>query len=172
MNQRTATDGRNYTVLCRARPDDLRELRGLVRAYYQFDGIRLDPKSVTTALKNLLGRPSLGQVWIARDSGKVVGYAILSFNYDVEFGGVEGIVTDLFVKTNYRRRRLGQRIMAAMEEYCRAKKIGAIELQVEEHNRAAQAFYRKIGFARLSRIVMSRKVRKEPLSASRRRATP
>jgi ribosomal protein S18 acetylase RimI-like enzyme len=90
-----------------------------------------------------------------------VGYAILTFNYDVEFDGIEGIVTDLFVKTNYRGRRVGQRIMAAMEDYCRAKKIRAIELQVEKRNHAAQAFYRKIGFVRLSRIVMSREVPKD-----------
>jgi ribosomal protein S18 acetylase RimI-like enzyme len=167
-NRRTATG--NGTVLCRARPDDLRELVGLLRAYYQFDGIRFDPKSATAALKNLLRRPSLGRVWIARDSGKAVGYAILTFNYDVEFDGIQGIVTDLFVKTNYRGRRIGQRIIAAIEEYCRVRKIGAIELQVEEHNRAAQAFYRKVGFVRLSRIVMSREVGKEDLSANRRRA--
>src|SRR5579864_2821227 len=121
MNRKTATDGSNGMVLGRARADDLRELVGLVRAYYQFDGIRFDPKSATAALKNLLRRPSLGRVWIARDSGKAVGYAILTFNYDVEFGGVEGIVTDLFVKTNYRGRRLGERIMAAIEDYCRTK---------------------------------------------------
>lgn len=166
--RQTVADGKNGAVICRARPDDLGELLELVRAYYQFDGIRFDPESATTALKTLLRRPSLGRVWIARDSGKAVGYAILTFNYDIEFDGIEGIVTDLFVKANYRGRGLGQRIMAAIDDHCRVKKISTIELQVEQRNRAAQAFYRKLGFARLSRVVMSREVRKAPLSAGRR----
>jgi hypothetical protein len=62
MNRKTTTEDGNGTSLCRARPDDLSALLGLVRAYYQFDGIRFDPKSATTALRNLLRRPSLGRV--------------------------------------------------------------------------------------------------------------
>jgi len=168
MKRKTVIDDRNAAVICRARPEDLRELVGLVHAYYQFDRIRFDPKSATNALQQLLRRPSLGRVWLARESGKAVAYAILTFNYDVEFDGIEGIVTDLFVNANYRGRRLGQRLMAAIDDYCRAQKIGTIELQVDQRNRAAQSFYRKLGFARLSRIVMSREVRPAPLPAPRR----
>jgi ribosomal protein S18 acetylase RimI-like enzyme len=37
--------------------------------------------------------------------------------------------------------------------------IRTVELRVEEHNKNAQAFYRKLGFRTLTRIVMSRDVR-------------
>lgn len=86
----------------------------------------------------------------------VAGYVILSFNYDLEFGGLQGIVTDLFLREKCRGRGLGQEALDAVAEYCRGRGISAIELQVEHDNRVAQGFYRKLGFRRLSRIVMGK----------------
>jgi ribosomal protein S18 acetylase RimI-like enzyme len=45
-----------------------------------------------------------------------------------------------------------------VDDYCRAEGIGTVELQVVEDNQAAQAFYRRVGFMRLNRIVMAREV--------------
>lgn len=142
-----------------AQVGDWADLLRLVRAYYRFDAIRFSAASVGAALKRLLGDASLGRAWIARDGARPVGYAILTFNYDAEFGGLEGIVTDLFIDARYRGRGLGRRAMAMVDSYCRLARIRAIELQVERDNRLAQAFYRRLGFKKLSRIVMSRAIK-------------
>lgn len=81
---------------------------------------------------------------------------ILTFNYDLEFGGLQGIVTDLFLREKFRGRGLGEQALDCVEEYCRNCGISAVELQVEHANKAAQAFYRKLGFRLLSRIVMGK----------------
>jgi ribosomal protein S18 acetylase RimI-like enzyme len=86
----------------------------------------------------------------------IAGYIILTFNYDLEFGGLQGIVTDLFLREKYRSHGLGKMAVDCVIEYCRARGIAAIELQVEHENKAAQAFYRRLGFRRLSRIVMGK----------------
>jgi ribosomal protein S18 acetylase RimI-like enzyme len=96
------------------------------------------------------------------DSSACISYGtltILTFNYDVEFGGVEGIVTDLFIHAPYRGMGIGRRIMALIDDYCRATGIHAVELQVESVNREAQEFYQRLGLTTLSRIVMSRAVK-------------
>ncbi len=137
---------------------DLPDLLRLVRAYYKFDGIRFDRSVVGAALKRLMRSRSLGRIWIMRDGSNAVGYTVLTFNYDVEFGGLEGILTELFICSKYRKRGLGRQMLTVVYDYCRSLGIRTIELQVEEHNRGALAFYRRLGFKRFSRLVMSRNI--------------
>lgn len=151
-------DGSNRIAIGRARAGDAPELLRLIRAYYRFDKIRFHAGAIGPALARLLRNRRLGVAWIIRDGIRPVGYVMLTFNFDLEFGGCEGLVTDLYVDTKYRRRGLGERALEVVDDYCRSRGIGTIELQVLEDNKDAQAFYRKIGFTRLNRIVMARAV--------------
>ncbi len=139
-----------------ARRKDVPDLLELIRAYYRFDHIRFEPRSVHRALVKLLCSPALGRAWIARHDSKAVGYVLLTFNYDLEFGGKEGIVTDLFIVEAYRGQGLGKCALKAVNAYCRSRRIHTVELQVERRNGRAQKFYRRLGFRKLSRVVMSR----------------
>jgi GNAT superfamily N-acetyltransferase len=142
-----------------ARAADRADLLALVRAYYRFDGIRFSRALVEPALTLLLGRPALGRVWIMREGARPVGYVILTFNFDLEFGGLEGLVTDLFVHANWRGQGLGRAALATVDDFCRRAHIRTVELQVPERNRQAQAFYLLLGFRSLPRMVFSRVVK-------------
>lgn len=144
------------SVARKARASDSPQLLELIREYYRYDGIRFDAKTIGPALRKLLRDEALGCVWIIEDAGHTAGYVILTFNYDLEFGGTEGIVTDLFLREQYRGRGLGKMALDRVSEYCRAREISAIELQVEDDNQAVQAFYRKLGFRKLKRVVMGK----------------
>ena len=141
-----------------ARVSDAVQLLQLIRAYYRFDRIPFRSNTIEPALRKLLRNRSLGRIWIMRDGPKAVGYIVLTFNYDLEFGGFEGIVTDLFVLSEYRARGLGTQALALVQAHCRSARIQTIELQVEEDNSDAWEFYLKLGFRKLSRTVMSRDV--------------
>ena len=140
----------------KARASEVQPLLDLVREYYRYDGLRFDARSIEAALRKLLRDETLGCVWVIQQGSALAGYAILTFNYDLEFGGLQGIVTDLFLREKYRSRGLGKLAMDCVIEYCRARGISAIELQVEHDNKAAQKFYRRLGFQKVSRIVMGR----------------
>jgi GNAT superfamily N-acetyltransferase len=142
-----------------ARAADHADLLGLIRAYYRFDGIRYSRALVEPALALLLRRRSLGRVWIMRDGARPVGYVVLTFNFDLEFGGLEGLVTDLFVHARWRGQGLGRAALAIVDDFCRRAHIRTVELQVAEHNRQAQAFYLLLGFQSLPRMVFSRDVK-------------
>ncbi|HLW69651.1 MAG TPA: GNAT family N-acetyltransferase [Candidatus Binataceae bacterium] len=154
--------GSDAVVIRAARPADLPSLIPLIRAYYRFDHIRFNPRTMKPALERLLCSPALGRVWIMLDGARAVGYVVLTFNYDLEFNGLEGIVTDLFIHANFRGGGLGRRALDFVDDYCRKRGIGTVELQVETANTAAQAFYQKIGFTRLDRVAMSRDVKHQP----------
>jgi ribosomal protein S18 acetylase RimI-like enzyme len=87
------------------------------------------------------------------------GYVILTFGGDLEFGGRQATVTDLYIIDGYRRLGLGSKILHFVEETCKELGIKALELQVERKNVAAQTFYCKLGFERHDRIPLSKRLR-------------
>jgi|SRR5271166_180225 len=99
---------------------DWARLLPLVEAYYQFDSIAFDHVVTGRALRRLLRDPSLGRAWIAEAGRSPAGYAILTYNYDLEFGGTQKIITDMFVGSRYRRKGLGTTLIEAICDNCRA----------------------------------------------------
>jgi GNAT superfamily N-acetyltransferase len=90
------------------------------------------------------------------DTGAALaGYSILTYNFDLEFGGRQGILTDFFIAPRYRRKGRGRQLIEAVRSFCSSERIGTIELQVTRENRDALEFYRALGFEMLDRIVMS-----------------
>ena len=150
------SDSKEALEVRRARAADFARLLDLISEYYRYDGIAFDAKSVGPALRKLLRDESLGCIWTIHQNDTLAGYVILTFNYDLEFGGMQGIVTDLYLRAQHRGNGLGRKALECVEEYCRVRKISAIELQVEHANKSAQRFYRKLGFHRLSRMVMDK----------------
>jgi GNAT superfamily N-acetyltransferase len=138
-----------------ARHSDLARILPLIEAYYTFDSIDFDARVIRPAFSRLLRDKSLGRCWVVDAAGALAGYAILTYNYDLEFGGTEGIITEFFIAPNYRREGLGASMIGTVREFCRSARIGTIELQVSRGNRRARAFYQALGFEPSDRIVMS-----------------
>lgn len=153
---KAALRNEEQSLVRRARRSDLRALLQLIGEYYRYDRIDFDAERIEPALRRLLGDESLGCVWVVECDASLAGYVVLTFNYDLEFGGLEGIVTDLFLRAEYRGHGLGALAMDAVSNYCRARGIAAIELQVTDKNKAARSFYRTLGFRKLSRVVMAK----------------
>ncbi len=151
-------------------PKDHTILLKFVTEYYRFDKIPFDRKSLSKGLDTLLRNISQGQAWLMENHKKPVGYAVLTYNFDLEYGGVEGMLTDLYVSKRYRNQGIGSLALYEIEDFCRERGIRAIELQVLRHNPAAETFYRKAGFHILPRKVMLLEVRAEK-TAHRKRAS-
>ena len=146
------------TKIRTARISDFDILFKLVEEYYQYDSLGFDEKTIGAALRKLLQDESLGRAWIVEQGTEVGGYVLLTFNYDLEFGGYEGLITDLFLREKFRGRGIGRLTIDRVEAHCRAAGISAVELQVEIENTSAQSFYHKLGFSRLPRLVMSKRI--------------
>jgi len=148
-------------------PKDHKTLLKLIVAYYRFDKIPYNFASLSQGLNTLLRNLSQGQAWLMEAHHKAVGYAILTYNFDLEYGGVEGMLTDLYVQNRFRNRGVGSLALYEIEDFCRERGIRAVELQVQHHNKAAEVFYRKAGFRVLPRKVMIFDVPAEKKNAPR-----
>ncbi|HLX72778.1 MAG TPA: GNAT family N-acetyltransferase [Verrucomicrobiae bacterium] len=145
-----------------AKPTDLKTLSKLIRHYYAFDHIAFDTTAVHAGLNTMLNNKSVGQAFLIAFEATLIGYAILTYGFDLEFGGRTALITDLFIETKFRRRGLGRKTLQFLEQFCRSKKIGALELQVERTNKAAQAFYRGLDFEAHDRIPMTKRLNTRP----------
>jgi GNAT superfamily N-acetyltransferase len=145
-------------MIRKAAAADLEALVRLVRTYYEFDGIDFDEAKVRPALDHLLRDGSVGAAWLVEIDGRIVGYTMGTWSYDVEFGGRFVMLTDLFVEASRRGAGFGKALLAAVEEYAREGKAGAIEGQVMRGNERARGFYHAWGFQFPDRLLMSRKL--------------
>ena len=149
-------------------PKDHKVLLRLIIAYYRFDKIPFKRESLSRGLDTLLRNLSQGQAWMLETHHKAIGYAILTYNFDLEYGGVEGMLSDLYVEKRFRQRGVGSLALYEIEDFCRERGIRTIKLQVQHHNQSANTFYRKTGFRVLPRNLMILDVRPEEKRPPRR----
>jgi ribosomal protein S18 acetylase RimI-like enzyme len=151
-------DERTPIAFVRAEAHHLIELVALVDAYYTFDGIAFDAESVRRGLTVLLTDSSYGGAWLIRDRSETAGYFVLTYGFDIEFGGRQATLTELYLRPESRGRGLGQDALRFIEAHLRAAGIGAYELQVDRDNARARAFYAAAGFEVHDRIPLSKRV--------------
>jgi ribosomal protein S18 acetylase RimI-like enzyme len=145
-----------------ATPDDFDAVLHLMHAYFTYDGITFDAPAVRSGLAELLANPSLGWVFLVTRGADPIGYSVVTTGFDLEFGGKQATVTDLYLHPEHRRVGLGGKLFELIETTAKAAGVRALELQVEHDNPEAHAFYLKHGFVSHSRTPMSKRFSKEP----------
>jgi GNAT superfamily N-acetyltransferase len=149
-------------------PKDHKALLKLVIAYNKYEKIPVHRKSLSQGLDALLRNPSQGKMWLMENHKKPVGYALLTYNFELEYGGAEGVLRDLFVEKKFRNQGIGSLALYEIEDYCRERGMRAFQLQLPMRNKSAAMFYRKAGFHELPRRVMILEVRPEEVVQARR----
>jgi ribosomal protein S18 acetylase RimI-like enzyme len=84
-------------------------------------------------------------VWLAEDGGTPAGYAVTTWGWSLESGGLECLLDELYV----RRRGTGLGAMLLRHAMAAARTAGAAAmfLETEAPNAAARRFYVRHGFA-------------------------
>jgi ribosomal protein S18 acetylase RimI-like enzyme len=113
--------------------------------------------ALSASLARLLASPEVGGAWLVERGGAVIGYAIVTYGYDLEYGGRDAVLTELWIDAGPRRRRRHRRAAAALEPHLVAAGVGALHLQVRPDN-PARHLYDRAGFVASPRIVMTRKL--------------
>lgn len=141
-----------------ATPGHVAEIVPLMAAFNAFEGIEWKPAAMVPALERLLGDPAIGFGLLARDAsgGALVGYGLATMGYDVEYGGPDAFVTELFVAPEHRGRGVGRALLDAIVAALEARGACAVHLMVRPENEAARALYAARGFHDVPRLLMTR----------------
>ena len=149
---------RSVVEFAQASLTDLQILKRLIKSYYAFDHIPFRDEEIDTGLRAFLRDPSQGLAWLIRRGKTTVGYVMVIFWFDLEFGGRAALITDLYLTPVHRRKGFGRTALRFVEGFCRKAGINSLELQVERSNTATQAFYAANGFRSHARIPMSKRL--------------
>ena len=135
---------------------DLDVLLPLVEMFQAFERIPFEPAAARRNLARLLGEPPLGQVLLAEGDGQAIGYAILTYGYDLEFGGMDAYLTDFFLIESERDRGVGTWMLGKVEEAARQAGVQALHLMVAPSNHRAHHLYYRAGFSASPRLFLTK----------------
>jgi GNAT superfamily N-acetyltransferase len=126
---------------------DIPPLLGLVRRYWEFEGIAgFTALRIELVLQRLLAEPRLGAIWVAESDARLVGYLIAVLVLSVEHHGFMGEIDEFFVVPEARASGIGTQLLAAAETALAVRGCVRLQLQLGVANSAARAFYQHRGY--------------------------
>src|SRR2546423_3090081 len=115
--------------IVRASASDEKAVLRLLQAQYELHGTPFSERRIAKLIACLLRDDDTGSIWLLQDGSQSVGIMVLTWAYDVEFGGPIAVLTDLYVAKEHRRKGLGSAALRFAQEYCR--KLGACALELQ-----------------------------------------
>jgi hypothetical protein len=91
---------------------DIQRLTDLIRAYYRYDRIPFDRQGVRSGLQTFLRGKRLGRAWFIFRGRRRAGYIILTFGFDLEFGGRQATITDFYIEPATAGKVWGEKLFA------------------------------------------------------------
>lgn len=90
--------------------------------------------------------------------GKLVGVLMMTVLVSLEHMGEVGWIEQLYVREDYRRQGLGDRLLATAVDWCAGRGLRAIDVEFGERHdaAAAQGLYGKKGFSQIQRTRLSK----------------
>jgi GNAT superfamily N-acetyltransferase len=98
------------------------------------------------ALEAILGNPTIGRLFVAREGRRVVAMASLLYTVSTAEGGKAAWFEDLVVHPDERKRGIGEALLKHVVDQARAEGVLRITLLTDMQNERAQAMYRRVGF--------------------------
>ena len=143
----SAADGPTITSVGE---DDLGDLLPLVRAYCDFYEVAPSDEDLLALSRSLIADPERdGIQLIARGAdGTALGFATIFWTWSTTTAARIAIMNDLFVAPAARGARLGEALIAACADRCRARGVTSLTWQTALDNTRAQALYDRIGARR------------------------
>jgi len=88
-----------------------------------------------------------------------IGYIVVTFGWSVEFGGLDAIVDEIYVRPPVRGRGIATEVLHALPRALAQGGVKAIHLEVDRTNDTAQRLYTRAGFtARAGYMFMSKRL--------------
>ena len=129
-----------------ATPQHLADLLPLVRAYHNFEEIRMSDTRRLEAIRPLLTNDALGRIWLIRTQQEIIGYIVITFGYSIELQGRDAYVDEFFISQPSRGLGLGSKVIAHIKSELAKYNVVALHLEVAKTNEQAQHFYSSLGF--------------------------
>jgi ribosomal protein S18 acetylase RimI-like enzyme len=133
-------------ALTLAGPAHLEGLLALVAAFHEEAGIKSTDALRRRGVAPLLDGIPHGCAYLIGPARTPIGYIVITFGWSVEFGGLDGIVDELYIRPGVRGRGIASEALNALPRALAGAGLRAVHLEVEKDNAAAIKLYRRAGF--------------------------
>ena len=134
-------------ALTLATPEHLDKLTALVEAFHAEADIASSPEMRAAGVAPLLDGVPHGCAYLIGPPRAPIGYIVICFGWSVEFGGLDAIVDELYIRPGVRGRGIATEALIALPNALSGAGLRAIHLEVDKDNAAAIKLYRRAGFA-------------------------
>jgi len=136
---------------------DIEMLVQMMQEFYAIDGYPIDAEKSKKLFEQFINDEKFGQAWRILSDEKTVGYVILTFVFNFEYGGKIAFIDELYLNENSRGKGIGKETIEFVKEQAQKLSLKLLYLEVEDHNAAAQKLYLSGGFIFHNRLTMKLK---------------
>lgn len=146
-------------ALTLAKPEHLDKVVALCGAFHAEEGITQTDEARTNALMPLLEGQPYGVVYLIGPPRAPIGYMVICFGWSVEFGGLDAIIDELYIRPGVRGRGIATEALISVPRALSEGGLRAIHLEVDRDNTKAMQLYKRAGFVEREKYMfMSRKL--------------
>ncbi|MGJ8545367.1 MAG: GNAT family N-acetyltransferase [Sulfitobacter sp.] len=141
------------------KPEHLDRLLALVSAFHSEEGITLSDEARRAGVEPLLDGIPYGAAYLIGPPRAPIGYIVITFGWSVEFGGLDAIIDELYIRPGVRGRGIASEALIALPRALAGGGLRAIHLEVDKTNTRAMTLYKRAGFQpRDNYIFMSKRL--------------
>ena len=134
-------------VLTLATVEHLDRLLPMLASFHAEEDIKISDEQRAKGLTPLLEGSPHGVVYLIGPPRAPIGYIVISFGWSIEFGGMDGFVDELYVRTGVRGRGVASEVLISLPRALADAGLKALHLEVDTDNADARRLYKRAGFS-------------------------
>ena len=140
-----------------AKLEDLDRLMPLVAGFHAEENLQTSDDARRDALAPLLEGSPHGAVYLIGPARAPIGYIVVTFGWSVEFGGLDGFIDEIYIRSGVRGRGVGSEVITSLTAMLKSVGMKALHLEVDPENDKALRLYQRCHFKpRRDYLMMSR----------------
>lgn len=137
-------------------PGDADRVLLFMSRLYEQDVLPFDTDRARRVAEWLLANPDAGGIWLIEAEGADAGYLALTVCVSLEFHGRFALLDELYIDRPWRGLGIGGEAIEFAAQWARDRGLAAMRLEVAADNAHGQHVYRKCGFGRDERHIMTK----------------
>jgi len=127
------------------RPANRQDTETLYRFICALEEATIDPTNFRAIFWHNLADPRVHYL-VAEENGEVIGFASCHVQYLLHHAGKVGEIQELFVRPDRRNRRIGRRLVEAMEALAHRERFVNLEVATNQKRAETYRFYQQMTF--------------------------
>lgn len=129
-----------------ALPPDSNLLLEFMAGFNQEEGIAFSLEVYRARINAAFQFPQFAKIWLVTANSSPAGYAVLTFTFSFEFGGIQATIDEIYLCFTKRRKGLGTLTLKLLEREAANSGAKALWADISDEKPWLSTFYERAGF--------------------------